>query len=190
LLPLATDRQEHISGQREILHADYLFRAKDGDGEDEREPGMSMPTTAINDVSQEELSATIMKLLKERRSEEIGRRQTVIGPHRDDIVFKLNDADAVTFASQGQQRSLVLSLKLAELQLISEHLDEPPILLLDDVLAELDVMRQGLLMSAVRPDMQTVITTTHLSEFKPEWIGDAAIFNVEGGTVRELSRLA
>jgi DNA replication and repair protein RecF len=188
LLPLATDRHEHISGSREVLLADYSFRAKDPD-EEETDSGLSMSTAAIDAMSAEELASTIMRLLKDRRAEEIGRRQTVIGPHRDDIKFKINDADAVTYASQGQQRSLVLSLKLAELQRISKHLDEPPILLLDDVLAELDVMRQGLLMSAVRPDMQTIITTTHLSEFKPEWIDGAAIFNVEGGSVRELSRL-
>src|SRR5439155_25922863 len=168
---------------------DYLFRAKETESDEDADRQLSMSMSAISEISEPELAATIMKLLKERRSEEIGRRQTVIGPHRDDVTFKLNDADAVTYASQGQQRSLVLSLKLAELQRISEHLDEPPVLLLDDVLAELDVMRQGLLMSAVRPDMQTIITTTHLSEFKPEWIDDAAIFDVEGGTVREFSRL-
>jgi DNA replication and repair protein RecF len=191
LLPLAADRHEYISGERELLHADYQFRAKETESdESEEQANLSMSMSTINEMSIEELAATIMRMLKERRFEEIGRKQTVIGPHRDDVSFKLNEADAITYASQGQQRSLVLSLKLAELQRISEHLDEPPVLLLDDVLAELDVMRQGLLMSAVRPDMQTIITTTHLSEFKPEWIDGASIFNVQGGSVREMSRLA
>jgi DNA replication and repair protein RecF len=121
--------------------------------------------------------------MRERRYEEIARKQTLCGPHRDDIKFCLNDSDAVEFASQGQQRSLVLAFKLAELERVQENLSEPPILLLDDVLAELDLNRQGLLMSLVKNDMQTLITTTHVTGFKPEWVEGALFLEVTAGSV-------
>jgi DNA replication and repair protein RecF len=128
-----------------------------------------------------------MRLMKERRYEEIARKQTLCGPHRDDIKFTLNGTDAVEFASQGQQRSLVLACKLAELERVQENLSEPPILLLDDVLAELDLNRQGLLMSLVKNNTQTLITTTHVTGFKPEWVEGARFLAVSDGTVEPIT---
>jgi DNA replication and repair protein RecF len=139
-------------------------------------------------MTEEDIAKTFMRLLKERRATEIRRKQTLLGPHRDDLIFCLNERDAVSFASQGQQRSIVLSLKLAELQLVRDSLDESPVLLLDDVLAELDEFRQGLLMSVVEQDMQTIITTTHVSGFDRRWLEDAAIFRVYDGTVERLQQ--
>jgi DNA replication and repair protein RecF len=104
-------------------------------------------------------------------------------PHRDDIHFFLNGEDAVTFASQGQQRSLVLSFKLAELERVQEVLSEPPLLLLDDVLAELDLGRQGLLMTLVKDEMQTLITTTHVTGFRAEWVEGALFLEVIEGSI-------
>jgi DNA replication and repair protein RecF len=138
------------------------------------------------DVHQAELvdiGRQLMKLLKERRHLEIRRKQTTIGPHRDDISFAINDADATVYASQGQQRSLVLALKLAELAKVNEAFDESPLLLLDDVLAELDTFRQGLLLSAVGREMQSIITTTHISDFDPFWLDGADILVVSDGSI-------
>ena len=84
---------------------------------------------------------------------------TSIGPHRDDIKFTLNGLDARVFASQGQQRTVALSLKLAEAEIFKERFSEYPILILDDVLSELDKKRQRKLVSAVS-GMQTIFTTT------------------------------
>ena len=121
--------------------------------------------------------------LNKRRLEEIVRGQTLSGPHRDDIMFFLNDNEATSFASQGQQRSLVLALKLSELEMVKEHLTEPPILLLDDVLAELDLKRQSLLMAQINSDMQTIISTTHVSHFSSHWLGNAHFYEVKSGTI-------
>src|SRR5262249_35475412 len=115
--------------------------------------------------------------------EEIARKQTLFGPHRDDISFFLSGKQATAFASQGQQRSLVLAMKLAELKLVSDRLNDSPVLLLDDVLAELDLNRQSLLMSLIRSDMQTIITTTHISGFRPEWLEKAAFIYVKEGSL-------
>jgi len=183
LLPLAENYQAHLSGSTEKLSANYIFRALD----DEDGEALDNQPVSFQELDEKGIANTLMQLLRKRRGEEIARKQTLVGPHRDDIDFALNNASALAFASQGQQRSLVLSLKLAELDLITEKLNEPPLLLLDDVLAELDIDRQGLLMSALNKSMQTVITTTHLSRFEPDWLAGANIFQVEAGSVATAS---
>jgi DNA replication and repair protein RecF len=206
LLPIAEEQQSRISREREELSIRYVFKSGEmsgsyggsgSDGDDEEDESSSdneVSTGPLNAaqlaaMSEDEIAATLMRLLKERRATEIRRKQTSLGPHRDDLIFCLNDRDAISFASQGQQRSIVLSLKLAELALVRETLDEAPVLLLDDVLAELDEFRQGLLMSVVEQDMQTIITTTHVSGFHPRWLEDAAIFRVHDGRVERLQPL-
>lgn len=191
-IPEAETFHAGISGLREKLKCNYIFRQKeidhseaDSSNDDAGQAAdKSIGTSEIFAMEAKELALIIMKNLRLRRSEEIARRQTLTGPHRDDVSFDLNDMAATAYASQGQQRSLVLALKLAELKLVSQVLDEPPLLLLDDVLAELDLLRQGTLMQMVSEEMQTLITTTHLSGFRPEWLAGAQIVEVAGGTLR------
>lgn len=190
LLPKAERHQQHISGKRELLTAEYVFRAQESRDPEDEDRGEQPRGVAAKDIIEQpeaELVQTLIRLMKERRYEEIARKQTLCGPHRDDIKFSLNGADAVEFASQGQQRSLVLACKLAELERVQENLSEPPILLLDDVLAELDLNRQGLLMSLVKTDTQTVITTTHVTGFKPEWVAGAHFLTVREGSIEPTS---
>lgn len=202
LLPIAESEQAHLSRSQERLSIDYAFRAQetaaqsgssDEDGDEEEssnisERGPSSEVKSMNDVrSMEnvELAKYMMKLMKERRWLELRRKQSLVGPHRDNLIFKLNDADAASFASQGQQRSIVLSLKLAELRRIQDEINEPPILLLDDVLAELDERRAQLLLSTVGDQMQTIMSTTHLSGIDSAWLNDAKIMTVHAGALRE-----
>jgi DNA replication and repair protein RecF len=137
----------------------------------------------LNEMSEMDLARLLLSQLRMRRREEIARKQTLSGPHRDDIAFFLNEFSATAYASQGQQRSLVLALKLAELKLVRERLEEAPLLLLDDVLAELDLGRQGMLMQLVDADMQTLITTTHLDGFRPEWLAGAQVIEIVNGEI-------
>lgn len=182
ILPGAEANQSRVSGLKEKLNAAYIFREHDQDEpQNEQEEGQSASVGDLVSATVEEIEERIAKSLKMRRAEEIARKQTLTGPHRDDISFDLNDLSAQSFGSQGQQRSLVLSLKLAELKLVEEHLAEPPLLLLDDVLAELDLSRQGMLMELVQDKMQTLITTTHLDGFRPEWLTGAQITKVVEG---------
>lgn len=185
LLPKAERYQEHISGSREKLTAQYVFSSKSEAEVDEAEDAqqLTLPVDVARRADENAIAESILRILRERRAEEIARKQTLAGPHRDDISFCLNGASAVDFGSQGQQRSLVLSLKMAELERISEVLCEPPVLLLDDVLAELDLNRQGMLMSLVNERMQTVITTTHVDGFKPEWLDGALFLKVRNATI-------
>lgn len=121
-----------------------------------------------------------------KRSEEFGRRQACVGPHRDDIEFKINGIDAVKFASQGQQRTLVLALKLGELDIIKEKTGYAPILLLDDVLAELDETRQNYLLKSIENGVQTIITSVDTLLFEEEFLKDVQIYNVENGAIKTI----
>lgn len=139
-----------------------------------------------------ELEGTLAQLLEARMSEEIRRGTSLVGPHRDDIVFSLNEMEASAYGSQGQQRSVVLALKLAELKCLTAKLQEPPVLLLDDVMAELDPGRQRLLVEHMHPDSQVFITTTHpssswqeLLERQPGDTSSMGVFRVEAGHVSE-----
>lgn len=123
--------------------------------------------------------------LKKRRIEELGRKQACVGPHRDDIIFTINNMDAVKFASQGQQRTLVLSLKLGELEIIKQKTGFSPILLLDDVLAELDETRQNYLLKSIDNDVQTIITSVDTLLFEEEFLRDVEIYSVDNGSVKK-----
>jgi len=121
--------------------------------------------------------------LRQRSIAEQHQGTTLVGPHRDEIELTINQTPARQYGSQGQQRTLVLALKLAELKLIEEVVGEPPLLLLDDVLAELDLDRQNQLLSAIQDHFQTLITTTHLGSFDAQWLRSSQILTVKAGQV-------
>ncbi len=103
--------------------------------------------------------------LQTKQTEEKARKTTLVGPHRDEIVFELNGKDSRTFASQGQQRSIALAFKLAEVSVVAEVSGKRPILLLDDVMSELDERRRHSLAGMVGEATQTIMTTTNLGYF-------------------------
>ena len=121
--------------------------------------------------------------LKRGRNEEISRHQSCIGPHRDDIYFYLNNSDALKFSSQGQQRTIVLALKLAEIELIKNKNGYSPILLLDDVLAELDDLRQNYLLKSISKNTQTIITSVESLVFKEDFLNDASVYKIADGII-------
>jgi DNA replication and repair protein RecF len=100
----------------------------------------------------------------------------LLGPHRDDLLFNVNDHDVATFGSQGQQRTTALAVKLAEIDLMKQETGEYPILLLDDVLSELDTTRQTHLLTAIQDKVQTFITTPSLSDVAKQLINEPKIF--------------
>lgn len=106
------------------------------------------------------------------RAEESRLRQTVAGPHRDDLVIALSGMDAAKFASEGQQRTLAIALKLAQTRLIITRTGQTPILLIDDVFGELDPARRQNLLAHLPPDGQRLVTTTHLDWLDPALRGD------------------
>ena len=107
----------------------------------------------------------------------------MVGPHRDDVLFLVNGKDVQSFGSQGQQRTTALSVKLAEIDLMKEQTGEYPVLLLDDVLSELDDLRQTHLLKTFQNKVQTFLTTTSLENVKKEIISAPRVFTVTNGTV-------
>ena len=124
-----------------------------------------------------------MNQFKKNQTREADQATTLIGPHRDDLIFYLNDVPVQTYGSQGQQRSTVLSLKLAEIELMKLSTGEYPLLLLDDVLSELDDDRQTHLIKAIENKVQTFITTTSLDGIKQQFINEPVVIPIEKGTI-------
>jgi DNA replication and repair protein RecF len=168
LAPLAGEWHRRISGEKEQLQITY------------------QPSIVWEGDDPQVVQQAFFERLAQRRSAEYQLGATVVGPHRDEIQFSINGAPAKTYGSQGQQRTLVLALKLAELSLIEAVIGEPPLLLLDDVLAELDLDRQSQLLAAVEDRFQTLITTTHLNRFDDQWRRSAQIFRVNNGYLEQL----
>ena len=132
--------------------------------------------------TEENLTNVIMR----KSFDDIMRGSTRIGPQHDDLEFYINDLDAKMFASQGQQRSIVLSLKLAEINYLKEKTGTYPVLLLDDVLSELDKNRQLKLLDAINENVQTFITTPSISDIKEDLLKKAKVFKIENGNISEI----
>ncbi len=123
------------------------------------------------------------KVFQAARDREWDRGMTLYGPHRDDLLFQVNNRDVQVYGSQGQQRTTALSLKLAEIECIKSEVGEYPILLLDDVLSELDDYRQTHLLQTFQEKVQTFVTTTSVEGLDHEMLKNAASFHVEKGEI-------
>ena len=133
--------------------------------------------------STEEIYHKVLHNFQKTKIMEMKKGTTLSGPHRDDIEFKLNDRNAHLYASQGQQRSIALSIKLAEIQLVYHLTDEYPLLLLDDVMSELDHGRQSALLNYIHGKTQTFITTTDLEGISWEIIKEPKIYHIQSGKI-------
>ena len=127
--------------------------------------------------------------LKALHSTEIARGVTTIGPHRDELRFLANDVDLGYYGSRGQVRTTLLSLKLAEVNWMKDRTGEWPVILLDEVMAELDSQRRADLMKYIGETEQVLFTTADLNVFAPEFIEKADIWRVEGGRVEKQASL-
>ena len=116
-------------------------------------------------------------------AEDLRRGSTSVGPHRDDVRIVLDGSDARSFGSQGQQRTAVVSLKLAEAALIEHRTQERPVMLLDDVLSELDGSRRAALLDEVAAGGQVIVTSVEAGPFPPELIAGARVWTVTDGRI-------
>ena len=119
-------------------------------------------------------------------SRDIAAGMTVQGPHRDDMTFFLGGVSASGFASRAQQRTIALSLRLAEARLLRSRRGESPLLLLDDILSEMDASRRRSVIEAVSGYDQLLVTATDLDRFPQEFLDRAAVLSVSAGTVTTL----
>ena len=167
LAQLAAETHRILSDGRDELQVTYL---------------PSFPLDALTEAA--DIQARFLEELAAVAGEEAARGTTARGPQRDDIAFLVNGSDCRLYGSQGQQRTVALSLKLAERQLIEELVGEPPLLLLDDVLSDLDDARRSLLFElTARAGSQTFLSCTNLRAFAPDVLARATVYAVTAGTV-------
>ncbi len=134
-------------------------------------------------VSLEQIRQGFLSGLAQCRSEEIGRGVTTIGPHRDELRFLSNGIDLGIYGSRGQVRTAMLAMKLAEVAWMQNKTGEWPVLLLDEVLAELDIQRRADLLDRLSQSEQAWLTTTDLDLFSTEFVQKTVLWNVQGGRV-------
>jgi DNA replication and repair protein RecF len=156
-----------ISGSSDLLTIDYL-------------PSLDLDLSWDVGSLEQQLSAG----LRTMRADELARGQTLLGPHRDDLAFRVGKINLGRYGSRGQQRSVALALKLAEVELMRKRAGDAPVLLLDDVLSELDAQRRAHLLEAIRrPNQQTLLSATDLSDFGVEFLAAITRLRVEDGRV-------
>lgn len=142
----------------------------------------------VNDIEigdRELMKKSMLDRLNEVRNRDILYGVTNIGPHKDNFCFYLNENNLSTYGSQGQLKMSILSLKLAEIDVFRSITGENPVLLLDDIFSELDIEKRNKLINFLNDDVQTIMTTTDLSEINEELIKIANIYKIENGKIIE-----
>ena len=166
-------RKNFIQKLTEPANATMKFMSKDAD-----ELGISY--VGAKGETAPEIEAEILRMLENNIDKDMELGYTSVGPHRDDVKFELNGRDAKIFASQGQQRSIVLALKIAETEVFEKELGEKPVLVLDDVFSELDSTRQKKMYQKL-DGMQVLMTGTAF-KFKPD--EDYMTFSIKNAKVK------
>jgi len=167
LEPLAVAWQQRIGGAAEPLQLDYISGTVLAEASDEEGPWRE----------------ALAEQLRQQRPEEARLGQCQVGPHRDEVALLIGGQAARRYGSAGQQRTLVLALKLGELDLVGQVVGQPPLLLLDDVLAELDPGRQQLLLEAVGDGHQCLVSATHLEAFSSGWRARSQVVELRSGAL-------
>jgi len=166
LIPIARQIHAGLTNGQEELQAKYLSSLV-------LEPGLT----------EEQIHVIFARASRKVRNAEIQRCQTLLGPHRDDISLSINGIEAKTFGSQGQQRTLTLSLKLCQMELWQREFNNYPVLLLDDVLFELDRSRQTMLIDRLMDKVQTFITTSFPGGIENHIGGTGQIWHIQAGNL-------
>jgi len=144
---------------------------------------LDLPTQSP-DATFEQARKSFLKQLTAKRSEELARGSTLVGPHRDELRFIADEIDLGIYGSRGQQRTAILALKLAETHWMRARLNDWPILLLDEVLAELDAKRRGFLLNQINGANQAILTATDPEMFTTEFRTRARLLKVRRGQIK------
>ncbi len=176
---------EALTAGQESLRLGYLPALTPpeevGPGEDEAE---TTGWLAAHQARLQPIAARLRQGMHEAQAVDLARGSTTLGPHRDDWRFWVNGRNLSDYGSRGQQRSAILALKMAEIDWMVAETGEAPLLLLDDMLAELDQERRELVLAYVSRAVQAVITTTDLTIFPPTFLHQATVLQVAAGRSR------
>jgi len=181
---LAARAHDRLTRGGEVLRLDYQ-PAYDPLPRPDRQLAFKMDTPVDrSSVELEQIRSGFLGRLRAVRGEEIARGVTTLGPHRDDLRLLSNTIDLGDYGSRGQVRTALLALKLAEVDWIRERTGQWPVILLDEVMAELDVNRRADLLTYLGDAEQVLLTTTDLKLFTEAFVKSAAVWTVEAGTVK------
>ncbi len=152
------------------------------DGKEKLEMNYISCNLNIDEKNNNDIKNILVEKSKDIFKRELKYRESILGPHRDDIEFKINEKDLKLFGSQGQQKTAVLVQKIAEVELFYEEIGEYPVLLLDDIMSELDSIRQDYVINKLK-NMQIFITCTDREKFINMQAGK--FFKIEKGSMKE-----
>lgn len=145
--------------------------------------------TNYEPLDDNEFKKKLSNLYKTNLNKDLKFGSTLIGPHRDDLEFYIEDNNLKNYGSQGQKRMAVLALKLAEIEIFKKYAKSNPILLLDDVFSELDSTKRNKLLTYINKNIQTIITTTDLNDLNDKVINNSKIFYIkEGNIIKEVEK--
>ena len=137
----------------------------------------------LSSYDEEQIKETLISKWKKNLNKEMQQGMTLTGLHRDDLIFLIDGKDARTFASQGQQRLIVIAYKIAELLVCKKIKGEYPVLLLDDVFSEIDIKRRNNIIKYLKQDMQVIITTTDILDINEDLVNSAKVFSIKNGKI-------
>ncbi len=180
---IAANIHRDLSGDQEVLRLSYQ-PAFDPLEKDKFQHSLSLDTPLDRSgISLAEIQNGFIRALSKIRAEEISRGVTTIGPHRDELRFLSNGIDLGLYGSRGQARTAVLAMKLAEVDWIKGKTGQWPVLLLDEVLAELDPVRRADLLTRVLESEQALLTTTDLDMFSPSFVKQVQVWHIQEGQI-------
>lgn len=175
---------EHLTAGSESLRVSYLPRLQAGQSGSDRQLGRDMANWLWEQAGNlDNIGQRFAEELVRSQTADIVRGATSIGPHRDDWSFWINGRFLGDYGSRGQQRSAILAMKLAEIEWVSQKSGQTPVLLLDEVLAELDEKRRALLLATVQKAEQAILTATDPAMFSTEFLGQATSMTVSAGHI-------
>jgi DNA replication and repair protein RecF len=182
---------ERLTGQGEHLRLEYRSSIlSSGPAKAPDELALLPENTAQGTTVTErapQIAEAYAEQLAAARKKELERGVTIVGPHRDDLGFLANEVDLNIYGSRGQQRTSALSLKLAEVEWLTQKKGDSPILLLDDMVSELDPLRRNLLLAAMDDVQQVVITANSLDPYHPDFLARCALWHVRAGRMETVT---
>ena len=178
-----------LTAQQSPLKIEYLpgFDIQNAMGE-QKALDIGLPSDAhLVELKQNDLKTAFLQKLRDLHREEIQRGVTTIGPHRDELRFIANQVDAGTYGSRGQIRTVLMALKIGEMQWLHAKTGEHPVLLLDETLAELDLPHRDALLGALGDSEQSILTATDENMFNPAFLEECTIMHMKEGIIKENS---
>ena len=175
-----------LTGEAERLRLEY-----DASVHREPRPGaalqmalaMESDASPARNATARDVAAVFTAQLRDLRGKEVEQGMSLLGPHRDELRFRVNGVDMNIYGSRGQQRTTALSLKLAEVEWLTQQRQDKPVLLLDDVISELDAPHRSQLLAAIDQAQQVLMTTTDLLHYSEEFLASATLWRVTAGRI-------